>query len=158
MKKIFFLAFFILTGCGPGCADYSEGLWGTGYTFHRTSSIGRQIWPKPNRKCPNVCGSINSIVMGYDYNKHVIAAVRQIRNDYRCDENYLAAEITNNVVFEYIDLSDGSWSGSLPLDALAKLGETEEFRKIDIVRLLSSANHKKPVRALTNCTNPKLVE
>ena len=93
--------------------------------------------------------------MGYDYNKHVIAAVRQVRRDYFSDEGVIKAEVTDQIVFEYIDLSDDTWSGPLPLEQLQYLGLTEPFEGIDTDRLLSSSRDRKPVMKLGQCANPR---
>lgn len=152
--KTLSICIVVLLVFGFGCSDYSEKIGKTGFTFHRTSSIGKFIWPEPSKKCAERCGFIESIDLGYEYNEHVIAAIRQIKNTYQCDENRLGTEITQQVVLEYIDLKTGMSSGSLELNKLSELGGLKIFDNIDVTRLLLLEKNRVAISELSDCTNP----
>ena len=158
MRILLLIAPLVLSGCGfeLGSSDYSEKIGRTGYTFYRTSSSGKTIRPNSLKQCKTECSNIESIVLGYEYNEHVIAAVRQIRDIYDCDEGYLTYDITDEVVFVYIDLSSGLSSGSLSLEKLDEFSDKEEFKNIDFERLRSLENEKREPKKYAVCTNARL--
>ncbi|MVF14970.1 hypothetical protein FT643_22860 [Ketobacter sp. MCCC 1A13808] len=157
MNYLLYTSILLLVGCGPGMSDYSDPIGDTGYVFSRTSPIGKEIWPQDDQNCFSACAGINSIVLGYDFNEFVIAAVRQIRNDFHCDEGHASAQITDEIVFEYIDLVDGTSSGPVALEKMKTIMISDKFSNIDYQKLMDSIKHKQRALSLGQCTNPKLM-
>lgn len=83
--------------------------------------------------------------------------MRQIRNDYRCDEGHIASEITHEVVFQYIDLKTGRPSAPLSKRELEQILTEPEFEGLSLEFLHENSAGLSMPHDLGVCGNPKLI-
>ena len=79
----------VVSGCGPGVADFEERIGDTPYVFVSTSSTSNSITPRAD--CSPACPTIEIDVDRFDWNEHAIAARRQVVNHYRCKEGWITS-------------------------------------------------------------------
>jgi len=149
----------LLVACSPGMSDFSEDIGDTDYQFNRTSSSSMSISAKQDAKCKNNCAHIPSKVIHYLYNNHVIAIKRQVINLYKCKESHVTFEITSNIVFNYILLSENKVFGPYKEiefeDIMNK--NNEIFSGVAYSELVDNGVIMSSPRKLQNCTSPKLL-
>jgi hypothetical protein len=152
---------FIFVGCGPGISDYSEKIKGSELVYIDNNTLNRVI--VQNNQKGEQQTLIGSTILSYQVNGDYLIGVRQIVNNYLCEETRNDVEVTDNLEFFSIYLSSKQ-----PLYTTLRFEKYTEFKNyLSNIKLSTDvakqfhpdklSNKYIRTSSLGDCTNPKLI-